>query len=109
MTTNDGGSRVASHPGVRRRRFLRGGLGAGALAAAATVFGSGQSAQATITAGCCHLCRAKSGTLAGCESGAHYTWYCTATSGGLHCTCCEHGSSSGCTGVTQSWYTCSYN
>jgi hypothetical protein len=98
---NDDMPRRRMRDQLGRRRFLRGGLGAGALAAAATVFGSAQAAQATITKGCCHLCLSPSGTLSQCQTGTHYTWYCTATSGGLHCTCCERGNATGaCTGVT---------
>ena len=95
---------------VRRRGFL-GGIGAAGLATAMSVFGEADAASATVSKGCCDLCfTPKSGyTLKQCQTGTHYTWYCTVNSGGLHCTCCEHGTSlDTCSNVTASWYSCQY-
>jgi len=96
-------------PRAGRRRFL-GGIGAGGLATAATVFGFGSSASAsTVPYGCCHLCCRNSGhTLVQCESGFHYVWTCT-EGNGTHCTCCEHQSPchDGCGGTHYSVGKCS--
>lgn len=81
-------------PRVGRRRFL-GGIGAGGLATAATVFGFASPASATtVPYGCCHLCCKPSGhTLAQCETGPayFYVWACR-ESNGTTCKCCEHHS-----------------
>jgi hypothetical protein len=95
-----------------RRRGLLGSIGAAGLTAASLIFGQADAANATISKGCCNLCYnpASGYTLAKCQHGTHYTWYCTVNSGGLHCTCCEHGTNlDSCSGVTASWYTCKYN
>jgi hypothetical protein len=77
---------------VSRRRLL-GGIGAGSLATAATVFGFASSASAaTVPYGCCHLCCRPTGkTLTQCQTGFHYVWTC-AESTGATCQCCEHES-----------------
>lgn len=93
---------------VSRRRLL-GGIGAGGLATAATVFGFASPASATtVPYGCCHLCcKPSAHTLAQCESGFHYVWTC-AESNGTQCTCCEHKSPchNGCNGSHYSVGTC---
>lgn len=91
-STRYSGSGHRGIPRVSRRRVL-GGMGAGGLATAATVFGFASPASATtVPYGCCHLCCKPSGhTLAQCESGFHYVWTCTESSG-TRCTCCEHRS-----------------
>jgi hypothetical protein len=92
---------------VARRRFL-GVVGGGGLATAATVFGFASPASATVAYGCCNLCcNPKGKTLAQCETGFHYVWQCTESTGGT-CTCCEHQSpcSNGCHGAHYSVYTC---
>jgi len=98
----------AGRPRVARRRFL-GGVGAGGLATAATVFGFASPASAhTIPYGCCHLCCPNSGhTLAACESGFHYVWQCS-ESGGRTCHCCEHKSpcTYGCSSIHYSVGVC---
>ena len=88
-----------------RRGFL-GGLGAGGLTVAMTVFGTAP-AEALVAVGCCTLCRSSSGTLSQCKQGTYYVWYCQ-KSAYQQCTCCERGASSGCSGVVQSFGTCYY-
>lgn len=97
---------------VGRRRFLT-GLGSGGLAAAAVVFGKPTSALAapnTYPLNCCNLCFAPSISVATCQGASkHYVWYCTASGGFLHCTCCERGATtSTCSGVNASAGSCQY-
>ena len=72
------------------RRGLLGGIGAGGLATAATVFGFASPASATVKYACCNLCcKPNTGhTLAQCESGTYYVWTCSYK--GHTCHCCEH-------------------
>ncbi len=100
-------------PGGKRglsRRGLLGGIGAGGLATAATVFGFTTPASATIQYGCCHLCCRPNGhTLSQCETGPayFYVWSCT-ESNGTTCKCCEHHSPCryGCNSTHYSVYRC---
>jgi hypothetical protein len=109
MTERKDASGDGRRKGLGRRRFLS-GVGASGLATAMAVFGSATPASALVAAGCCNLCRSRSGTFAQCSSGTHYVWSCSiGGSAFLHCTCCEHGAKSGCAHVTQSWYECRYN
>jgi hypothetical protein len=80
-------------PRIGRRRIL-GGIGAGGLAAAATVFGFASPASAATIYGCCHLtCKPTGHTLKQCEAGTQYfyVWSCTESSGKT-CHCCEYNS-----------------
>lgn len=82
-----------------RRRFL-GGVGAGGLVAAATIFGRTQSAAAAtpnlVHAACCELLHPPSHNIYSCETGKDGTnwwaWNCGYTSGGYtySCICCEN-------------------
>ncbi len=92
-----------------RRRFLT-GVGAGGLATAGTVFGFATPASALVAYGCCTLCCKASHSLSTCESGAHYVWECTESSGFLYCNCCEHGSpcTNGCNSTHYSSAQCQY-
>lgn len=110
MDGNNGlesGGKRGFRPG--RRRFLA-GVGAGGLATAGTVFGFASPASALVKAGCCTLCCKPSHSLSTCESGSHYVWECTESSGFLYCNCCEHGSpcTKGCNSSNYSSYQCQY-
>jgi len=99
----------AGRPRVARRRFL-GGVGAGGLATAATVFGFASPASAhTIPVKCCHLCCQPTQTLKLCETGGHYVWQCT-NPDNTTCQCCEHGApclkQNGCNTLHFSSYSC---
>lgn len=101
----DEGTGERSHVG--RRRFL-GGVGAGGLATAATVFGFAPPASATVKYACCNLCCTPNTghTLAQCESGTYYVWTCYYNSN--KCYCCEHRHpcSNGCNYNHYSVYRC---
>jgi hypothetical protein len=87
---------------VGRRGLLR-GVGAGALATSAVVFGTSQPASAHEKHyACCHLVFTPS-SYATCRDSKNYTWYCrwTQTTG---CGCCERIGSSG--NYTASAYHC---
>ena len=109
MTAHESADEYGRKGGTGRRRFLA-GIGATGLAAAGTVFGRATAASALVKAGCCNLCYSSSSshTMAQCESGRYYVWYCN-YSGGVYCTCCEHGTTAdSCSGVTYSKYSCQY-
>jgi hypothetical protein len=83
----EGGSRIG-------RRRLLGGIGAGGLATAATVFGFASPASAVTYVGCCHLtCKPSGHTLKQCEAGTEYfyVWSCRESNGNT-CKCCEYNS-----------------
>lgn len=85
------GSGTRHRTRIGRRRFL-GGLGAGGLAVAGTVFGQTTYAQAS-SCGCCNLAHCPpNGNYQSCiQTSGDYAWLCFYTSGGIHwqCRCCE--------------------
>jgi len=85
-----------------RRRFM-GTMAAAAVSLAAALAGRPLQAEATVTVGCCHLC--KSPTT--CTGACCWTWECCA--GDLHVWFCKecYSSSSGCTGSCTSTIKCS--
>lgn len=82
---------------VVRRRFL-GGLGAGGIAAAMTVFGKTPAYAGAGPWQCCYLaCGAPTVSMSTCLNANHYVWSCTTSGGFLWCRCCEiYGTASGC-------------
>jgi hypothetical protein len=101
-TNNVSGAEGRGKERVGRRRFL-GGVGAGGLAVAATVFGRATPASAaTVPYGCCTLCLTSSSrSLASCQTGSYYTWVCNR--GTQICECCEHYDGNGTNCAHTQW------
>lgn len=87
---------------VGRRSLLR-GVGAGALATSAVVFGTGQPAAAHFKHyGCCHLVFTP-GSYTSCTRDHNYLWFCQ-SSPTRGCGCCERLNNSG--AIIASAYSC---
>ena len=101
---------VPTKRNLLRRRVL-GGLGAGGLAAAMTVFGKSAAYAGGGQWQCCYLaCGAPTVSMSTCLNANHYVWSCTTSGGFLWCRCCEiYGTRAGCCcGYKQSAGSCQY-
>lgn len=110
MTAHDGDKQcLTTKPRHARRRILQ-GIGAGGLAAAASVFGFAKPAYANSNRCCDPECPQGFGfSLQQCMTGSYYVWYCRNPIGST-CACCEHNQPGryGCGTGAYSVVACSY-